>query len=188
MAILEVLQWPDARLKRASAPVDLDDLGMGAAPNRVEFRRRVRDLVDTLAAEGGLGLAAPQVGWMERVIAVADSRVLLEEQRLSNVPVVVMVNPVLLKPSFEGEPMTRNEGCLSFRGAVAPIARRERCRVRWWTIAGEELDHEFGEWDGRCIQHEVEHLDGRTMLDLLPEAGSVRFLADATRVAQGSRK
>jgi peptide deformylase len=103
------------------------------------------------------------------------------------------VNPVIipfigdLQNSNGYEMVTREEGCLSFPGAAVPVMRRERTKVMWLTPQGEELEHEFGEWDGRCIQHEVDHLDGKTVLDHLGEHPREReeFLA---KVAEAARK
>jgi peptide deformylase len=178
MPVVEILKWPDPRLSQTCRAVDPADLGKGGFPNRVRFRARVRDLVDTLANAGGLGLAAPQVGWMELVIAVADSRVLLEERRITKVPVVVMVNPRIEAADYaEASWDTRAEGCLSFPGAFAPVRRLARCKARWLSVDGEELEHEFGEWDAHCVAHELDHLQGVTVLDHLDAEARAKFLS-----------
>jgi peptide deformylase len=109
-----------------------------------------RDLVETMVANGGLGLAAPQVGVFERVIAVRGE------------PMLVMFNPKIV--SEEGS-IQLEEGCLSYRGVYIKVARAAAIKVRYTLPNGEVETKRFEGLSARIIQHEIDHLDGVTMFD-----------------------
>ncbi|HEV8388702.1 MAG TPA: peptide deformylase [Dongiaceae bacterium] len=150
MALLPILTAPDPRLKQISAPVKQVDAGV---------RQLMDDMLETMYQAPGIGLAAPQVGVLKRVIVLDIAREGEEPQplRLAN-PEVVWVSD---------EDVTYNEGCLSVPEHYADVARPGACRVRY-------LDHDNKAREiaaegllATCLQHEIDHLDGVLFIDHL---------------------
>lgn len=110
-----------------------------------------KDLVDTMVANMGLGLAAPQVGLNYRVVAVRGN------------PMLVMFNPKIVSTS-DGD-LVMEEGCLSYRGIYIKVKRPKAIRVRFALANGQVNTERFEGLSARIIQHEIDHLDGITMLD-----------------------
>ena len=144
MAAREVLVYPDPMLKQVAVPVQ------GA-----ELERCARDLVDTMRSfERCVGLAAPQIGELVRVVAVDVSE--HPKAETSN-GLLVLANPRVIEA--EGSEVAR-EGCLSIPDLTANVRRATRIVV---THAGGEVEcHGF---EARCVQHELDHLDGVLFLD-----------------------
>ena len=147
MAILNVLTYPDPRLRHVAEPVAAVDDGI---------RQLVDDMAETMYAAPGIGLAAIQVDVPRRVIVidVSEDRTALK----------VFINPVIT--SSEGE-QEREEGCLSLPGVYAPVRRAD-------SIVVQALDRDGNEFSLRaegllavCIQHEIDHLDGKVFVDYL---------------------
>jgi peptide deformylase len=109
------------------------------------------DLVDTMVAKAGLGLAAPQVGLNYRVIAIRGE------------PMLVMFNPKIVGTS--SDLIVLEEGCLSFPGVYVDIKRPSTLRVRYTEPNGNIRTEKFEGLSARIIQHEIDHIDGITMLD-----------------------
>jgi peptide deformylase len=150
MALLPILTAPDPRLKQTSQPVKQVDAGV---------RRLMDDMLETMYQAPGIGLAAPQVGVLKRVIVLDIAREGDEPQplRLAN-PEVVWVSD---------EDVTYSEGCLSVPEHYADVARPKACRVKY-------LDHENKAREiaaegllATCLQHEIDHLDGVLFIDHL---------------------
>jgi peptide deformylase len=122
-----------------------------------ELRRLVKDLTDTLLDEGGAGLAAPQIGVGLRVFVydIDDT-------------VGHLINPVIMEESDEDQ--EGDEGCLSFPGLYFPCTRRMRVVARGFSEHGEPVTLEGNELMARCIQHEIDHLDGVLFIDRLDKA------------------
>ncbi len=148
MSILKVLVYPNPVLKQVSKPVSHPD---------EEFRRFVSDLIQTMHAyPGGIGISAPQVGVLRRVIVVDLSKKMPEKTGR------VMVNPVIVARS---DSRISREGCMSIPDFTANVSRARRITAIW-----RDLDHieRRGDFDGLeavCIQHEIDHLDGILFLD-----------------------
>lgn len=151
MAVLEVLVWPDERLRRISEPVErFDD----------ELRRFVVDLEETRqAGPSAVGIAAPQVGWHRRVVILDCS---ITRKPVPNHGHLVLINPEIL--SWEGHALGR-EGCLSVPDYTGNVLRAERIRLRAFDLAGETHEYEMEGFEARAAQHEIDHLDGRVFLD-----------------------
>ena len=147
MALLKVLHFPDPRLRRKARPVD-------AVTDAT--RRLADDMLETMYAEHGIGLAAVQVDIAQRIVVID-----LSEER--DRP-LVLINPELLETSGEEE---MEEGCLSVPGFTAPVRRRERVRVRALDRAGEAFELDADGLLAVCIQHELDHLDGKLFVDYL---------------------
>jgi peptide deformylase len=149
MALREVLQFPDARLRQVSEPVgEVTD----------ELRRLAADLCEVMYDEPGIGLAAPQVGDAVRLIVV-DSN--WTEEGAERNP-LVLVNPEILHR--EGK-IVWTEGCLSVPDFTAEVERAARVRVRGFDLEGSEVVEEAEELRAVCFQHEIDHLDGLLFID-----------------------
>ena len=150
MAIRPILIAPDKRLKTVANPV-------------VEVDRRVRrlldDMLETMYDAPGIGLAAPQVGVLDRVV-VMDLADKDEERRPMR-----LVNPEILSAS--DETVVMNEGCLSLPEIYVDIARPAAVRVRYMDENGARLEIDAEGMLARCIQHEIDHLNGVLHVDYL---------------------
>lgn len=150
MAILPIIKAPDPVLKKRCEPVDrVDDA----------LRRLMDDMLETMYAAPGVGLAAPQVGVCKRIIVVDTSDPQGDRQPLR------MVNPEIIAAS--DELLLREEGCLSFPEQYEDVERPATVRVRYLDHENEirELDAEG--LQAVCVQHEIDHLDGVLLVDHL---------------------
>lgn len=152
MAKLEVLAYPDGRLKQVTSPVaEFDDA----------LRRVVRDLEDTMyGASHCVGIAATQVGIALRVALVDVSR----KPDVESHGRLVLINPEI--KSWEGLGVGR-EGCFSVPDYTGNVIRAERIDVRWFDEHGREHERVFVGFEARAVQHEVDHLNGLLFLDRL---------------------
>lgn len=150
MAVLPILTAPDPRLKQVAEPVArVDD----------EVRRLMDDMLETMYVAPGIGLAAPQVGVLKRVITVDVAR---PEEGGEPQP-LQMANPEIIEVSDED--ITWNEGCLSVPEHYADVVRPAGCRVRYLDREGEIRDLQAEGVLAVCIQHEIDHLDGILFID-----------------------
>jgi peptide deformylase len=149
MALREVLQFPDRRLRRMSKPVEeVTDA----------VRELASDMLEVMYDEPGIGLAAPQVGEAIRLV-VMDTKWTEEDAERSP---LVLVNPEILER--EGK-IVWNEGCLSVPDFQADVERAARVRVRAFDLEGHETVYEAEELEAVCFQHEIDHLDGKLFID-----------------------
>lgn len=148
MAILPIITAPDPRLKARAAPVERVDAGI---------RTLLDDMLETMYAAPGIGLAAPQVGVLKRVIVVDVSD--KDEGRRP----VRLVNPELVRVSDDD--VTYEEGCLSLPEHYAEVVRPRAIRVRYVDENGELREMEAEGLLATCIQHEMDHLDGVLFVD-----------------------
>ena len=147
MAIRNILHFPDPRLRQVAAPVEtVDD----------DIRRLVDDMAETMYDAPGIGLAATQIDVHKRVIVIDTSP---ERNDL-----LVLINPEIL--SGEGA-QTLEEGCLSVPGIYEKVTRFEKIRMRALDRDGKPFELETGELLAVCIQHEIDHLDGKVFVDYL---------------------
>ncbi len=131
------------------------------------------DMIDTMTMFNGIGLAAPQVG-VDLQLVVFDvpedpenpGATPGEAMLLPRMPLAV-INPEII--SFSGNIVPYREGCLSVPGIFADVMRPERVVFRAYTLAGEKIECECGGLLARCIQHELDHLDGKVFVDHLTE-------------------
>lgn len=147
MSRLTILEHPDPRLRLAAVPVDSFDATLG---------QLVDDLCETLCASGGIGLAAPQVGVARRVLVMDLSGGAL--------PPEVYVNPEVLHAAI---PALVEESCLSVPGVVGNVVRATRITVRARTRTGGVFETGLEDMHAVCLQHELDHLDGRLFVDRL---------------------
>ena len=147
MAILDILHFPDARLRNLAKPVaTVDD----------SVRKLIDDMFETMYAAPGIGLAAIQVNEARRVIVVD-----ITEDRSQP---LALVNPQILTKQGAEE---MDEGCLSVPGIYETVQRAERIRVRALDRSGEPFEMDCDGLLAVCIQHEIDHLDGKLFVDYL---------------------
>lgn len=147
MALLEILHFPDPRLRTKAQPVErVDD----------DIRRIVDDMFETMYAAPGIGLAATQVNVHKRIIVIDISK----EQ---NQP-LVLINPEIIASSGEEE---MEEGCLSVPGVYDTVRRADAVTVRALGRDGQPFELEADGLLAVCIQHEMDHLAGKLFVDYL---------------------
>jgi peptide deformylase len=157
MALLPILEYPDPRLKKVATPV---------AAVTADIRKLVRDMADTMYAAPGVGLAATQVDVHKRVIII-DISEHKDELR-------VFINPELLSAEGEAE---CEEGCLSVPGYYDKVIRAARIRVRAQDEHGETLELDAEGLLAVCIQHEMDHLQGKVFVEYLSPLKRARLAA-----------
>ncbi|CAB1370857.1 peptide deformylase [Denitratisoma oestradiolicum] len=165
MALLPILRYPDARLfKKAAAVSVVDD----------SIRRLAADMAETMYAAPGIGLAATQVDVHRQVIVIDTS-----EDRSQ---LLTLINPVLLNQTgqCEGE-----EGCLSVPGIYETVSRAERVTVRALNLEGQTVEMEAEGLLAVCIQHEMDHLQGKVFVQYLSQLKQTRI---KNRLAKQARE
>jgi peptide deformylase len=165
MARLSILRYPDARLHKVAAPVTVFDDSL---------KNLVVDMAETMYAAPGIGLAAVQVDVPKRVIVVDVS-----ERRDS---LVVLVNPEILEATGVSD---IEEGCLSVPGIYELVERAERVKVRAHDQNGNPFTLEAQGLLAVCIQHEMDHLEGKVFVEHLSQLKQQRIRA---RLAKQLRK
>jgi len=157
MALLNILRYPDPRLYKKAAPVAGVDNSL---------RTLVRNMAETMYAAPGVGLAATQVDVHKRVIVIDSSET--RDQLL------VLINPDIV--AREGTQYCE-EGCLSVPGIFEPVERAERVTVRALGIDGKPFTLEAEKLLAVCIQHELDHLEGKVFVDTLSRLKQKRIKA-----------
>ena len=151
MAILNIRQLGDPCLKKVCKPVR-------AVTPRIE--ELVGDMYDTMYEAGGVGLAAPQVGILKRIVVIDVTPEPEEGQDPETIEPMrsTMINPVILETSGE---QTGWEGCLSYAGKSGIVTRPDHVKVRFTDLDGDEYELEGEGLLARAVCHEVDHLDGQ---------------------------
>ncbi len=149
MTKLRILEFPDSRLRKKAVPVDLVD---------DTLRQLIDDMFETMYEAPGIGLAATQVDVHRRVL-VADVSAEKDESH-------VLINPEILEK--DGSTVTE-EGCLSVPGYFEEVERAEHIKVRYLDRDGNQQESEFEGLLAVCVQHEVDHLEGKLFVDYLSE-------------------
>lgn len=157
MTVLSVLRWPDARLRLLATQID------GITP---AIRSLAQDMLDTMYAAQGRGLAAPQVGVLQRLF-VMDT-----DWKSGEPSPQVFLNPQILWASD----VTANgpEGCLSIGGPAITVRRSQSIRLGWTGLDGKDYVQRFSGFAAICIQHEIDHLNGVLILDYLEGADRIK--------------
>ena len=157
MAKLSILLYPDARLHTVAQPVQqVDD----------EIRRLIKDMAETMYAAPGIGLAATQVDVHKRIIVV-DTSPAHDHLR-------AFINPEIVEMSGESD---FEEGCLSVPGIYDKLRRAQRIRVRALGVDGQPFELEAEGLEAVCIQHEMDHLEGKVFVEKLSRLKRERILA-----------
>lgn len=149
MAVLKILEYPDARLRTRAAEVTVVD---------ETVRRLVADMFETMYQAPGIGLAATQVDVHQRVIVIDVSEE--RDQPLA------LINPEILE---RDDTTTGEEGCLSVPGFTETVVRSRRIRVRALDPQGKPFEFEADGLLAICVQHEMDHLEGKLFVDYLSE-------------------
>lgn len=147
MALMEILEFPDPRLRTVAKPVEVFDEALA---------KLVDDMLETMYAEQGIGLAATQVD-VHRKVLVMDTSETRDQPR-------VFINARLLEADGA---QTCEEGCLSVPGIYAEVQRAERVRAEAQGVDGERFEVELEGLDAVCLQHEMDHLEGKLFVDYL---------------------
>lgn len=147
MAIRTILHYPDPRLRTVAKPVEKVD---------EQIKSLVRDMAETMYDAPGIGLAATQINVHQRVLVIDISQ---EKNDLR-----VFINPEILEKKGEEE---MEEGCLSVPGIFDTVQRADWVRVRAQDENGREFELETDGLLAVCIQHEIDHLDGKVFVDYL---------------------
>ncbi len=155
MAKLTILEFPDPRLRKKAVPVDVVD---------DDLRTLIDDMFETMYAAPGIGLAATQVDVHRRLLVADVSKDQSEPH--------VFINPVITEK--DGVVATE-EGCLSVPGYYEEVKRADTVRVRYLDRNGDEQETELDGLLAVCVQHEIDHLDGKLFVDYLSEAKRSRI-------------
>ena len=155
MAIREIVEVPDPRLRQTSSPVE---------EVTEEIRELVSDMFETMYSAPGIGLAAIQVGVAKRILVI-DLQELEEEGGEPVKDPHVFINPEIVDRSAARK--VYNEGCLSIPDQYAEIERPDLVRARWIDEKGARQEGEFDGLMSVCLQHEVDHLNGILFIDYL---------------------
>ena len=178
MVLHDILIWPDPRLMKLSKPVELN--ADGSVPD--DIKTLVKDMFETMYEADGVGLAAPQVGVLKRVVVVdiraydkdkdggdkshkgdKDAKAGSDPTRSGEAP-IALINPVFSDKSGKLE---WDEGCLSVPGESGLVTRAARCRVDYIDIDGKSASIEAEGLKSVALQHECDHLDGKLFVDYL---------------------
>ena len=171
MAIRPILVLPDARLRAVADPIDkIDD----------EVKQLAQDMLATMYAAPGIGLAAPQVGELRRLV-VMD----LAKEGEKPDP-IVMINPEILK--FSDETVTTEEGCLSIPELYYEVERPAEVTVRYTDLEGNTVTREATDRLAICVQHELDNLDGVLYIDYLSRLKRDRVLKKFEKAERLSRR
>ena len=204
MALKQILLIPDSRLRQITEPVVKIDQ---------RIKTLVNDMFETMYDAPGIGLAAPQVGIMERLIVVdcakredEDEREAENEAEDGNLETdfdleaeqnpepepepdpdpIAMINPEIIW--FSDEISVYEEGCLSIPDYYEDVERPTRCTVRYMDMDGKTIERELDGLLSTCVQHEVDHLDGKLFIDYLSrlkrERITKKFQKAARRAAE----
>ena len=168
MALLSILRYPDERLHTLAAPVESVN---------GEIRRLVEDMAQTMYGAPGVGLAATQVDVHKQVIVIDISET--RDQLL------VLINPTILESRGVSD---FEEGCLSVPGIFEKIARAEWIKVRALDRVGQSFELETSGLLSVCIQHEMDHLQGKVFVEYLSRLKQNRILARIKKQEKQQRR
>ena len=152
MALLEVVTIPDQRLKQESQPVEYFDEGL---------RDFISNLEETMrASPGGVGIAAPQVARLQRIVIVDVS----SKPKIKSHGRLILINPEITE--WQGMEKGR-EGCMSVPDYTGNVIRAKSIKLHAYDEFGALQNYEFEGYEARAVQHEIDHLDGILFLDRL---------------------
>ena len=168
MALLDILVYPDPRLRNKALPVEVVD---------ATIAELVEDMAETMYTAPGIGLAATQVNVAKRIVVIDTSE---HQDRLQ-----VFINPVL---EGMGELVETEEGCLSVPGVVVPVNRHAEVHISALDKDGKPFELQATGLLAVCIQHEVDHLDGKVFVDYLSQLKRDRIRKQLLREERSSGK
>ena len=169
---LKIYQSPDPVLATVCEPCD---------PSDKSLQKLAKQMAHAMYKSNGCGIAAPQVGITKRIIVID-----VDYDDETEKDPIVLLNPEILE--LRGEPVVAGEGCLSCPGVTVPIERQPWARVRYQDLDGELWEIEGDGLLGRCLQHEIDHLEGRTLFESCsPEVRLKALAAYEQARAEGAR-
>lgn len=168
MPLLSILRYPDERLHTVAAPVETVN---------GEIRRLVEDMAQTMYAAPGVGLAATQVDVHKQVIVIDISE--------AHDELLVLINPVILESRGVSD---FEEGCLSVPGIFEKIERAEWIKVRALNRDGQPLELEASGLLSVCVQHEMDHLQGKVFVEYLSRLKQNRILGRIKKQEKQQRR
>jgi peptide deformylase len=168
VGILTILEFPDDRLRKKAESVKVVDK---------KIKQLIDDMLETMYTAKGIGLAATQINVQQRVIVIDIS----EEK---NAP-LCLVNPVIVEKDGVKE---YEEGCLSVPGFFENVTRAERVKIKALDKEGQEFELETDGLLATCIQHEIDHLDGKLFVDYLSSLKRQRIKAKLEKIHRQERK
>ncbi len=164
MALLPILRYPDPRLHTRATPVrEVDD----------EIRRLIADMAETMYEAPGIGLAATQVNVHKRVVVIDVSE--------DKSALLALINPEIIARSGE---QVCEEGCLSVPGIYDKVTRSETVRVRALNAQGETFELDAEGLLAVCVQHELDHLDGKVFVEYLSQLKQTRIKGKLAKKAR----
>ncbi len=164
MALLPILRYPDPRLHTRAAPVrEVTDA----------IRKLIADMAETMYEAPGIGLAATQVDVHKRVVVIDVSE--------DKSGLLALINPEIIARSGE---QVCEEGCLSVPGIYDKVSRSEKVTVRALNQKGESFDLEAEGLLAVCIQHEIDHLDGKVFVEYLSQLKQTRIKGKLAKKAR----
>ena len=155
MAILPIVTYDDDILHKKASPVEK------LTP---EISQLVEDMFETMYNADGVGLAAPQIGELQRIFVV-DADVIADDAEEPQYGPLAFINPEIISKS--GDDIEMDEGCLSIPGVNAAVTRPDHITIKYLDEDFKEQQLEVGGWLSRVIQHEYDHLEGTLFLDYL---------------------
>ena len=164
MALLPILRFPDPRLKKVAQPVAQID---------ASIRKLVADMAETMYEAPGIGLAATQVDVHKRVVVIDVSE--------DKSGLLALINPEIIARSGE---QVCEEGCLSVPGIYDKVARAEQVRVRALNPKGETIEFDADGLLAVCVQHELDHLDGKVFVEYLSQLKQTRIKGKLAKKAR----
>jgi peptide deformylase len=155
MALLDILEYPDSRLRTVAKPVEAVD---------ERIRTLASDMLETMYLAPGIGLAASQVNVHERLVVVDIS----EDQNEPH---------VFINPEYEklGDDIEYQEGCLSIPGYYEKVSRSDKIHIKALNTEGDSFELVAEDLLAICIQHEIDHLDGKLFVDYLSNLKRTRI-------------
>lgn len=145
---MKIVTAPDPLLRQVCEPCEVGDKSL---------RKLAKQMARMMYKFNGVGIAGPQVGVLQRIVVI-DCDV-----ETSKPTPIALINPVVVETS--GDEVTEREGCLSCPGISVPITRKEYAKVEFYDLDGDKCIIEGDGLLGRCLQHEIDHLDGRTLFE-----------------------
>lgn len=181
MAILPILVAPHPNLRKQAEPVAVVD---------ATIRELLKDMEDTMRAEDGIGLAAPQIGVSKRIFVMhlppnigVDGHLIAG---LAEKPdLFFIINPEIISKSEEKS--VCQEGCLSIPEQYAAVTRPATVVLRYLNENGETLVQEFKHYQAACVQHEIDHLNGKLFVDYLSTLKRDILIRKAHKAVQNAR-
>ena len=167
MPVKNILRMGNPTLRKVSEPICVRDI------ESLSIKNLITDLADTLEASGGIGLAAPQIGELVRVVIVKIPEGSSRYGELAAVPLTVFINPIITPVGPEQK--SHWEGCLSVPGLRGLVSRPQNIQLQYYDTKAKETCLEIKGFLSTVLQHECDHLDGTLYLDRLSDSKYLSF-------------